>query len=254
MNGSIVVVGIGPGDADHMTPAARHAIETADVIVGYVTYLRLIEGLAPGVRRISSGMRREVERVARAVDEAAAGWRAAVISSGDAGIYGMAGLVYEVIRERGLDGLAVEVVPGVTALSAAAALLGAPLMTDFAVISLSDQLVPREDILRRVEAAAQADFVIGLYNPKGRRRGEAFEQACVILARHRAAETPVGIVRAADREGQQVSVTTLGELPGAEIDMLTILVVGSSKTSVVGGKMVTARGYGEKYQLDENGD
>jgi precorrin-3B C17-methyltransferase len=249
VSGSIVVVGIGPGDTAHLTPAARHAVETADVIVGYVTYLRLIKSLAPDVPRESSGMRKEVERVTRAVDHAVQGRRVAVVSGGDAGIYGMAGLVYEVLRERGLTGIAVDVVPGITALSAAAALLGAPLMTDFAVISLSDQLVPREDILKRVELAAQADFVIGLYNPKGKQRGEAFDRACEIISRHRAPDTPVGVVRAAARDGQQVTVTTLAQLSRVEVDMLTIIVVGNSRTFLHGGKMITPRGYGDKYEL-----
>ncbi len=251
MSGSIVVVGLGPGDLTHLTPAARQAIEGAEVISGYKTYLNLIEDLAPGVPRQGSGMRQEVDRVNRVIELALAGRRVALVSSGDAGVYGMAGLVYEVLRERQIDSLAVEVIPGVSALNAAAALLGAPLMTDFAAISLSDQLTPRQEILRRVELATQADFILCLYNPKGKKRVEPFEQTCRILARHRSPDTPVGIVRAAYREKQQVEIITLAGLPRAEVNMVTIIVVGNSRTGIYDGKMVTPRGYAGKYDLSQ---
>ena len=249
MKGSIIVVGMGPGALAQMTPAAREAIETADVIVGYTTYLKLIADLAPGVPRERSGMRQEVQRINKAADLAATGKRVAVISSGDAGIYGMAGLVHEVVAERGLT-LDIEVVPGISALNGAAALLGAPLMTDFAVISLSDQLTPRADILRRVEAATKADFILCLYNPKGKNRVEPFDLTCDILLQHRAAETPVGIVRSAYREKQQVELTTIAQLRDADVNMVTILIVGNGRTRIINGQMVTPRGYGEKYELD----
>ncbi len=248
----IQVVGIGPGDSAHLTPAARQAIEEADVIFGYKTYLRLIAGLAPNVPREGSGMRQEVSRVNQAVDQAQTGKRVALISSGDAGVYGMAGLVYEVLCERGEANLPVEIIPGVSALNAAAALLGAPLMTDFAAISLSDQLTPREEILRRVDLAAEADFILCLYNPKGRNRVEPFELTCDILARHRPPETPVGIVRAAYRDKQQVEIITLADLPQAEVNMVTTIIVGNSRTYVQDGKMVTPRGYANKYMLNSS--
>ena len=249
MSASIWIVGIGPGALTHITPAARQAIEAADVILGYKTYLRLIASLSPGVPREPSGMRQEVNRASRAVDLAKAGRRVALVSGGDAGIYGMAGLVYEVLRQRNDERLMVKVIPGVSALNAAASLLGAPLMNDFAAISLSDQLVPREEILRRVALAAQADFVLCLYNPKGRSRTETFDLACEILARHRSPETSVGVVRAAYRVGQKVDVITLAELPQAEVDMVTLVIVGNSRTTVHNGKMVTPRGYANKYEL-----
>jgi precorrin-3B C17-methyltransferase len=249
VSGSIVVVGLGPGDLDHLTPAARQSLETADVISGYKTYLRLIANLAPTVPRQGSGMRQEVSRVNQVIDLALDGRRVALISSGDAGVYGMAGLVYEVLRQREIDNLPVEVLPGISALNAAAALLGAPLMTDFAAISLSDQLTPRDEILRRVELASQADFILCLYNPKGKQRVEPFELTCQILARHRSPETPVGLVRAAYRAEQEVEVLTLAELPGAEVNMVTIIIVGNSRTGVFNGKMVTPRGYARKYEL-----
>lgn len=254
MSGSIQVVGIGPGDLAHLTPAARHTLEDVDVIVGYITYLRLIADIAPDTPRESGGMRQEVKRVKQAVELAQNGQRVAVISSGDAGVYGMAGLVYEVLKEQAINDIEVTVVPGITALSSAAALLGAPLMTDFAVISLSDQLTPRQDVLRRVELATAADLVLCLYNPKGKQRTEPFTLSCEIIAQHRAPSTPVGIVRAASRNGQQVSLTTLAELPDADIDMLTILIVGNSHTLVHNDTMITPRGYGEKYHLGETHD
>lgn len=249
MNGSIVVVGLGPGDLSLLTPAARQALESVEVISGYKTYLRLIEVIAPQIPRQGSGMRQEVSRVNQVIDLAAAGRRVALISSGDAGVYGMAGLVFEVLRERGESGIDVEVIPGVSALNAAAALLGAPLMTDFAAISLSDQLTPRELILRRVDLAAQADFILCLYNPKGKHRTEPFELTCQILARHRPPQTPVGLVRAAYRAEQEVELITLAELPAAQVDMVTIIIVGNSQTAVYNGKLVTPRGYAGKYAL-----
>jgi precorrin-3B C17-methyltransferase len=250
MSGAIVVIGIGPGDLSLLTPAAQHALENSDIVLGYKTYLRLIDGLAPAVPRESSNMRQEVSRINRTVDLAQAGQHVAVVSSGDAGVYGMAGLVYEVLRERNDNTVTVEVIPGVSALNAAAALLGAPLMTDFAAVSLSDQLTPRDEILRRVELAAQADFILCLYNPKGRRRVEPFKLTCEILARHRPPDTPVGLVRAAYRAGQRVNLITLAQLPGAEVDMVTIIIVGNSRTYIHQGKMVTPRGYADKYDLD----
>jgi len=249
MNGLIIVIGLGPGDTAHLTPAARQALESADIIFGYKTYLKLIADLAPDIPRAGSGMRQEVSRVNDCVDEAQTGKRVALISSGDAGVYGMAGLVFEVLQERGLADLPVEIIPGISALNAAAALLGAPLMTDFAAISLSDQLVPRAEILRRVELATQADFILGLYNPKGKQRVEPFERTCEILARHRPPETPVGIVRAAYRDKQSVELITLADLPAADINMVTIVIVGNSLTQNFDGKMVTPRGYANKYEL-----
>ena len=250
MSGSLWVTGLGPGAPEQMTPAARQAIEAADAILGYTTYLRLIAELAPGTPREESGMGQELQRVNRAIDLAKAGRRVALVSGGDAGIYGMAGLVYEVLRQRG-ERVAVEVVPGVPALAAAAALLGAPLMNDFAAINLSDRLTPLEEILRRLEMAVQADFVLCLYNPQGRNRVEPFRLACEILARHRSPETPVGIVRHAYRTGQRVKLITLAGLPQTEVDMATIVIVGNSCTFVYEGKMVTPRGYAAKYALGE---
>ena len=249
MSGTLTIVGLGPGSVDLMTPAARAALEAADVIVGYQTYLKLIAAIVPETPRVGSGMRAEVKRVGQAIELARNGQRVALVSSGDPGIYGMAGLALEMLREQSDVDLNVDVIPGVSVLNAGAALLGAPLMTDFAVVSLSDQLVPRADILRRVELAAQADFVLCLYNPRSRQRCEPFAPACPILRRARAPGAPVGVVRAAYREGQTVTLTTLDQLASAPVDMLSIVIVGSSRTVVHEGRMITARGYGYKYRL-----
>ncbi|MEW5793538.1 MAG: precorrin-3B C(17)-methyltransferase [Bacillota bacterium] len=237
-----MVTGIGPGDALHLTPAAREALAEADVVAGYGLYLDLIRDQLDGKQLIASGMRREVERVRAAVAAAEEGWRVCVVSSGDAGVYGLAGLVLEELARRDLE-LPFRVVPGVTASLAAAALLGAPLAHDHAVISLSDLLTPLELIQRRVRAAAEADFVLALYNVRSRTRTAPFEAALAILRETRAPETPVGIVRNAFREGQEHRVITLQELTLNDADMLALLVVGSSQSFVWRGKMITPRGY-----------
>lgn len=239
--GRLWLVGIGPGGRDYLTPAAANALAAAEVVVGYKPYLELVAHLIAGKRTISNGMRQEVERVNAAIAEALAGRKVAIVSTGDAGIYGMAGLALELLPEGAP--VKVEVVPGITAASAAAACLGAPLMNDFCVISLSDLMTPLETICSRVEAAAAGDFVIALYNPRSHRRHEPLDRALAILRAHRTPQTPVGLVKDALREGQQVILTTLGELPVEEVDMVTILLIGNSTTMVKDGRMVTPRGY-----------
>lgn len=236
------MVGIGPGDRANRTHRAESAISLADVVVGYKRYLDSIADLTAGKELISSGMRQEIERCRIAVDRAAAGATVALISSGDAGIYGMAGLAIELAAAQGVQ-IPIEIVPGVTAASAAAARLGAPLMLDFAVISLSDLLVPWETIRARVEALAAADMVIAIYNPRSTQRVAQLEETVQILLRHRAPTTPVGIGVAVGAEDERVELTTLGELLSHEIDMRTVLIVGNSATKVIAGRMVTARGY-----------
>jgi precorrin-3B C17-methyltransferase len=211
------------------------------VVVGYRPYLGLVADLVAGKRTVASGMRQETTRAEAAVAEATAGSRVAVISTGDAGVYGMAGLVLELLPEG--SPVTVEVVPGVTAASAAAACLGAPLMNDFAVVSLSDLLTPLEVIERRLTAAADGDFVIALYNPRSTRRHEPLRCALAILRERRPPGTPVGLVRNALRDGQEARVTTLGDLREDDVDMLTILVVGNGETLVRDGRMITPRGY-----------
>jgi precorrin-3B C17-methyltransferase len=216
-------------------------LAAADVIVGYRPYLELIADLTAGKRTVAGAMRQETARAEAAVAAATAGARVAVVSTGDAGVYGMAGLVLELLPEG--SPVTVEVVPGVTAASAAAACLGAPLMNDFAVVSLSDLLTPLEVIERRLTAAADGDFVLALYNPRSTRRHEPLRRALAILRARRAPDTPVGLVRNALRDGQEARITTLGELREEDVDMLTLLVVGNGATSVRDGRMVTPRGY-----------
>ncbi|NPV29448.1 MAG: precorrin-3B C(17)-methyltransferase [Firmicutes bacterium] len=239
------MVGIGPGDAADLSRRAREVLREAEVVVGYRPYLRLLEGvLLPEQEQVGSGMREEVDRARRAVALALAGRKVAVVSSGDAGIYGMAGLVLEVLLSTGRqDQVDFQVVPGITAASAAAALLGAPLMHDFAVISLSDLLTPWEAILRRIEAAARGDFVVVFYNPRSRKRAHQLLVAREVLLRHRKPETPVGVVTGAGRPGQQVVLTDLARLPSVEVNMQSLVLVGNSQSYVKDGYLITPRGY-----------
>ncbi len=217
--------------------------------MGYRTYLDLIDKLTGDKEVLSSGMRQEVERCTRAVELARSGRRVAVVCSGDPGIYAMAGLVFEILKES--CGLTpdIEIIPGVPALSACAALLGAPLMHDFAAVSLSDLLTPWEVIEKRIEAAASADFVIVIYNPKSRARQSQINRARDIVLRFRPPRTPAGIVRAASRGNEGIIITALKDLPVDEIDMQSTVVIGNSRTFTWNGRMVTPRGYGNKYTL-----
>jgi len=243
------IVSIGPGDSRYLAPRAREALEEAEVVVGYSTYMDLLDpDILTGKVLISTGMKKEIERCRAAILCAVEGKATAIVCSGDAGIYGMAGLILDMMDEEGLsDRVEVEVIPGIPALCAAAALLGAPLMHDFAVISLSDLLTPWELIRSRVEAGAAADYVIVLYNPRSRKRDWQIGEVAEIVLRHRPPTTPVGIVRNAMREDQEIHLTALEDLAGSGIDMLTIVIIGNSQTRILGGKMVTPRGYREKY-------
>jgi len=237
------VVGLGPGDPQLLTGQARAALEAADVIIGYVPYLELVRAWRPTADYRPSPIGQEHARAAEALRLAAEGRTVALVSSGDAGVYGMAGAVLEALeRWDPAARPAVEVIPGVTALLAAAALLGAPL-ADFAVVSLSDLLVPWPVIARRLEAAAAADFVLVLYNPASAGRRWQLPAACAILQRYRTPTTPVGLVRAAHRPEQQVAIVDLAALPAQAVDMLTILIVGNSQTRRVGTWLLTPRRY-----------
>ncbi len=250
---TLSVVGIGPGAAEHMTPAALGAIKEADLIVGYTTYIRLVRELIQGKEVVKTGMTEEIGRARAAVERARSGARVAIISSGDAGIYGMAGLVFQVLQEIGWkrgDSPDLRIIPGVTALSSTASLVGAPLAHDFCAISLSDLLTPWAVIARRIEAAASADFVIGLYNPASGRRTRQIVEAQAIIRRHRAGATPVALVKSAYRKLQQVELSDLDHFLDFEIGMLTTVLVGSSNTFVYEGYMVTPRGYTNKYTWD----
>ena len=266
-----------------MAAEALEALEAAEIALGYKTYLDLVEDLLRDKTVVSSGMRKEVERCLAAIEYASAGKNVALISSGDAGIYGMAGLVLDICRQRGVDvrqwdtlscagpsrsaeategpgvredpkgppSFFLRVIAGIPAFNAAASLLGAPLMHDFAAVSLSDHLTPWEVIEKRLSAAAEADFVLALYNPRSKSRPDLLEKARQILLRRRSAETPAGIVRKAMREGQWKRLATLGDLPVDEVDMQSIVIVGNSHTYVWNGWMVTPRGYLDKYSVSE---
>lgn len=242
--GKISVVGIGPGNLDEMTPKARTLINSADVIVGYKTYIELIGELTTGKKILASGMRQEVQRAQIAIDEAQKNLNVAVISSGDAGIYGMAGLLIEMILNlpENLQPK-FEVAAGVSALNSAAAILGAPLMHDFAVISLSDWLTPYELIKKRVALAAEGDFVIALFNPKSKSRVTYIDEVQKILLNFRAENTPVGIVTNAGRLDERKIISTLKDFTREEINMFTLVLIGNSKTFVKSNFMVTPRGY-----------
>ena len=231
-----------------MTPAAGEALAAAEVIVGYQTYLDLIPEFLAGKEVIASQMMKEVDRCREALALASEGKTVALVSGGDPGIYAMAGLVFELAREQG-DFVEIEVIAGLAALNACAARLGAPLMHDFAAISLSDLLTPWEKIEQRLEAAAAADFVVVLYNPKSKKRAEHIVRAREILLAHRLPETPVGIVTAATRETERIVLTTLEKMLESEIGMQTTVIVGNSMTFAWQGFMVTPRGYAAKYEL-----
>lgn len=244
-------MGLGPGDACLTAPLATQAISEAGAVSGYSTYLDLVPpALLQGKRIISTGMMGEVERCNQAIDAALAGLETVVVSGGDSGVYGMAGLVLELLEARGLlDAVEFRVVPGIPALAGAAALLGAPLTHDFACVSLSDLLTPWELIERRIEAAASADFVIVLYNPRSRRRSGLLARALEVISRHRGPDTPAGVVRQAWRQGQDVRALTLCALDPESVDMLTVVVVGNSQTRLAGNRMLTPRGYAKKYSM-----
>jgi precorrin-3B C17-methyltransferase len=251
--GVLAVVGIGPGAEAHATPEAVRAIAEAEIVVGYTTYVKLVRHLLDGKEIVRTGMTEEIGRARAAIERARAGATVALISSGDAGVYGMAGLVFQVLREIGWrrgESPELRVIPGITALNACASLVGAPLVHDFCAISLSDLLTPWEVIARRVEAAAAADFVIALYNPASGRRTRQIVEAQAIIRRYRDGMTPVALVKSAYRKMQHVVLTDLDHFLDYEIGMLTTVLVGSSQTFVFEGYMVTPRGYTNKYTWD----
>lgn len=251
----LTVVGIGPGDAALLTPQARDALESAACVAGYGLYLDLVPpALLAGKRLISSGMRQERERCAAAVDAALDGDSTALVSSGDAGIYAMAGLALEILEERGLlEVVPFRVVPGVPALCAAAALLGAPLTHDFACISLSDLLTPLDRIRARLQAALAADFVCVLYNPRSHGRPDYLGMAFDMARAFREPGCPVGIVRKAYRPGQEVRLTTLAEADPKWADMLSLVIIGNSESRMAGPYMLTPRGYARKQDAKSPG-
>ena len=240
--GKLYVVGFGPGGKEHMTLKAVDVIENADVVTGYTTYIDILKEYFPNKNYIATPMMREVERCKIAVEEAMKNKTVAMVSSGDSGIYGMAGIIYQVAEELNAE-IEIETVPGVTAASSAASVLGAPLMHDLSIISLSDLMTPLYLIMKRVDCAGIGDMIVCLYNPKSKKRTDYLEQAADILMKYRKPETPVGIVRNAGRKDESKLITTLGELKTADVDMFCIVIIGNSQTYTSNGRMITPRGY-----------
>lgn len=237
----IYVTGLGPGASDQMTVQAKKVLEKCPVIIGYTVYIDLIREEFPDKIFLSTPMRREVDRCRMAFEEAGKGQDVAMVCSGDAGIYGMAGLIFEIGKEY--PEVEVEIVPGITAASGGAAVLGAPLMHDFAVISLSDLLTPWEKIEKRIRAAAEADFVICIYNPSSKKRADYLKKACGMILEYRKPETVCGMVRNIGRDWESYEILSLERLQDAQTDMFTTVFIGNSDTMVINGRMVTPRGY-----------
>ena len=254
MTGKLYIVGVGPGHHDHMTFRAKQVIEESNTIVGYETYVNLVEDLIAGKEIHRYAMTQEVERAHQCIDLAKSGKIVSLVSSGDPGIYGMAGLIYEVLAEEGWDrknGLYVEIVPGVSSLNSCAALVGSPLMTDFAVVSMSDLLVPWEIIVKRVEAAAQGDYVIVIYNPSSKKRIHQLQDTRKILLKYRSPTTPVAIVKGAFRESQTIVLTDLENLENHadQLGMISTVIIGNSSTYRYQDLMINPRGYTSKYNI-----
>lgn len=256
LTGKLFIVGVGPGHHDHMTFRAKQAIEESDTIVGYETYVNLVQDLIEGKEIYRYAMTQEVERAHQCIDLAKSGKIVSLVSSGDPGIYGMAGLIYETLAEQGWDpksGLAVEIIPGVSALNSCASIIGSPLMTDFAVVSMSDLLVPWEIIVKRVEAAAEGDFVIVIYNPSSKKRIHQLQDTRKILLKYRNPSTPVAIIKGAFRETQSVVLTDLDNMENYadKLGMISTVIVGNSSTYNYKDLMINPRGYKSKYNLKE---
>lgn len=256
MTGKLFIVGVGPGHHDHMTFRAKEAIAESDTIVGYETYVNLVADLIEGKEVHRYAMTQEVERAHQCIDLAKSGRIVSLVSSGDPGIYGMAGLIYETLAESGWNPqseLKVEIVPGVSALNSCASIIGSPLMTDFAVVSMSDLLVPWEIIQKRVEAAAKGDFVIVIYNPSSKKRIHQLQDTRKILLKYRNPATPVAIIKGAFRESQSVVITNLEDLPNHsdKLGMISTVIVGNSSTYNYKDLMINPRGYKSKYNLEE---
>lgn len=255
--GKLYVVGVGPGSHDHMTYRAKQVIEESDVIIGYDTYVSLVEDLISGKEVYRYAMTQEVDRANQAIDFAEKGRIVSVVSSGDPGIYGMVGLIYEILAKKGWsrenkgNNIYVECVPGVSSLNSCAALVGSPLMTDFAVVSMSDLLVPWDIIVKRVEAAAMGDYVTVIYNPASKKRVHQLRDTREIFLKYRKPDTPIAIVKGAYRDSQELVVTTLEKMLEHQdmLGMITTVIVGNSSTFNYEGMMINPRGYTSKYEI-----
>jgi precorrin-3B C17-methyltransferase len=251
--GTLSVVGIGPGSDEHITPKALDAILSADMVIGYTTYIKLVRHLIKDKEIIRTGMTEEIARARAAIEEAQSGKKVTLISSGDAGVYGMCGLVFQVLQEMGWtreQNPELRIIPGISAINSCGSLVGAPLGHDFCGISLSDLLTPWPSIRKKIDCAADADFIIGLYNPASGRRTRQIVEAKEIISKYRPGTTPVALVKSAYRRQQNVVLTDLDNFLDFEIGMNTTVLVGSSQTIVFDGFMVTPRGYTNKYSWD----
>jgi len=248
--GKILVIGTGPGATEFLTGASKNAISKSDVVIGYKTYLELIPKLLIDKEVVSSSMMQEVDRCRKAFELAESGQRVALISGGDPGIYAMAGLIYEIAVDKNSD-IEIEVIPGIAAINGCASRLGAPLMHDFAAVSLSDLLTPWEVIEKRLHGVASTDFVTALYNPKSKRRLKHIVLARDIFLQYRSPATIVGIVSAATRENERIVVTDLEHMLSEEIGMQSTVIIGNKTTFAWKGKMITPRGYKTKYELSD---
>ena len=237
----LYVIGIGPGEYEQMTLKAIHAMEKSEVIIGYTVYVDLVKEHFPGKEFLTTPMKKEVDRCVMAFEEAKKGKVVSMICSGDAGVYGMSGLMYEV--GVNYPEVELEIIPGVTAATGGAAVLGAPLIHDFCLISLSDLLTPWEKIEARLLAAAEADFVVCLYNPSSRKRSDYLQKACDLMMQYKSPETVCGNVSYIGRDGEHYEVMDLKTLRDTKVDMFTTVWVGNSQTKEINGKMVTPRGY-----------
>ncbi len=244
MKGKLFIIGIGPGNIENMTIRAYNTIKSCHVLAGYTVYVEQIKDLSEGKEIITKGMGQEIERCKLAIKACTEGKQVGLVCSGDSGLYGMAGLALEIMNKMSLEERPeVEIIPGVTAALSSSSLLGAPIVEDFCTISLSDYMTPLSKIMNRIEKASEADFTIALYNPRSSVRQDYLKEALAIISKYRSLETPVGIVRNAYRADEKVQITTLEKLDADLVDMFCTLIIGNSKTSVIGDFMVTSRGY-----------
>lgn len=239
--GKVYVVGLGPGGVEQMTRRAYDALLKCDVIAGYHVYVKLIEKDFPDKVFLSTGMRKEVDRCRLALEEALKDKTVAMISSGDAGVYGMAGIMCQVAKDY--PEVEIEVIPGITAACSGAAVLGAPLISDFCLISLSDLLTPWKKIEKRLDCASKADFCICLYNPSSMKRHDYLQKACEIMLKNQPGTVPAGIVRNIGREGESYELTTLAGLREKQVDMFSTVIIGNTQSEIINGRIVTPRGY-----------
>lgn len=237
----IYVIGLGPGELDQMTARAIKALEESEIIMGYDYYVDMIKENMKGKEFFSTPMKKEVERCKKALEFALEGKTVAMVSSGDAGIYGMAGVIYEVCCDY--PQVEIEVIPGITACCSGAAIMGAPITHDFCVISLSDLLTPWEKIEKRLLLASEADFVICIYNPSSKKRADYLKKACDIMLKFKSEQTPCGYAKNIGRIGEEYEILSLKELKNAKVDMFTTVIVGNSQTKIINEKLITPRGY-----------